>query len=278
MAISTLILTLNEEQNLAACLASLSWCDDIVVLDSFSTDGTVEIAQAAGARVYQRRFDDERSQRSYGLYELPFRHPWLYLPDADEITTPELRDEMLAAIANPGQQNVAFRVRRKTMFMGRWLRHSGLYQTWALRLCRPEKVRFERQINMRSVVDGPEGVLQSHLLHYTFNKGLSAWYDKHNHYSLAEAREALLSLDSASVRWQDLLPWRKGVCRRNALKEMSFRLPFRPTLRFLYMFVLCGGFLDGWPGYVYCRLLAAYEYMIVLKMIEMRRREQGLPI
>ena len=103
MSISVLILTLNEEQNLPACLDSLAWCDDIVVLDSFSTDRTVEIAEARGARVYQRRFDGERNQRSYGLKEIAFKHPWVYLPDADEVTPDELRDEMLAIAADPAR-------------------------------------------------------------------------------------------------------------------------------------------------------------------------------
>ena len=90
MSISALILTFNEEQNLPACLESLKWCDDVVVLDSFSTDRTVEIAESAGARVVQREFDDEKSQREASL-KLSFRYPWVYNPDADEITPPELR-------------------------------------------------------------------------------------------------------------------------------------------------------------------------------------------
>ena len=278
MSISVLILTLNEEINLPACLASLTWSDDIVVLDSFSSDRTVEIARAAGARVYQRRFDNERKQRGFGVHETPFRYPWLYMPDADEVITPELRDEMLDAVRDPARREVAFRARPKTIFMGQWLRHSSLYPTWQLRLCRPERIRFERDINLRTVVDGSEGLLDGHYLHYTFNNGLDAWYEKHNRYSTAEAQESLKSLNGGVIPWRDLLPWRNGVRRRSALKEVSFRLPFRPTLRFLYMYLVRGGFRDGWPGYVHCRLLAAYEYMIVVKMAELRRREQGLPI
>ena len=93
--ISCLILTLNEEQNLPRCLESLRWCDDIVVLDSFSTDRTVEIARAAGARVVQRKFDNGRDHRAAAL-KLQFKYPWVYIPDADEVTPAELRDEMLA--------------------------------------------------------------------------------------------------------------------------------------------------------------------------------------
>jgi glycosyltransferase involved in cell wall biosynthesis len=278
MSISVLILTLNEDANLEPCLASVAWSDDIVVLDSFSTDRTLEIARAAGARVYQRHFDNERNQRTFSLREIPFKHPWVYMPDADEITPPDLRDEMLSVVAVPDRPEVAFRVRFKTVFMGRWIRYSSLYPTWVVRLIRPEKIHFERDINLRCAVEGPEGFLKNHFHHYSFNKGLSAWYEKHNKYSSFEARESVKSLRGGEVEWRDLFAWHDDVRRRRALKDMSFRLPFRPTLRFLYMYLIRRGFLDGWPGYVYCRLLCAYEYMIVLKMTEIRRREQGLPI
>jgi glycosyltransferase involved in cell wall biosynthesis len=276
--ISALILTFNEERNLPACLKALEWCDDIVVLDSFSTDRTIEIAQAAGVRIVQRHFDTERNQRLFGLHQIGFRNPWVYLPDADEVTTPELRDEMLAAVADSTRAEVAYRIRPKTMFMGRWLRHSSLYPTWQLRLCRPERVRFDREINLRPVIDGVEGQLEAHYLHYTFNNGLTAWIDKHNRYSLVEARETINSLDHGHLHWRDLLPGAETVRRRAALKDLSARLPFRPLLRFLYMYFVRGGFLDGTPGYTYCCLVATYEYMIVVKVAEARRRDQGLPI
>jgi glycosyltransferase involved in cell wall biosynthesis len=278
MSISVLILTLNEEVNLGACLASVAWSDDIVVLDSLSTDRTVEIARTAGARVYQRRFDSERNQRTFGLREIPFRHSWVYMPDADEITPPELRDEMLSAVADARGSLVALRVRRQDFFMGRWLRHSSLYPTWFLRLARPEAITFEREINLRTVVDGEVGFLRSHLLHYSFNKGVGAWYDKHNRYSSLEAIEALRSLGNGRIDWSGLFARRDPARRRAALKELAFRLPLRPTCRFLYMYLIRRGFLDGSPGYAYCRLLAAYEYMMVVKITELRRRERGLPI
>jgi glycosyltransferase involved in cell wall biosynthesis len=278
MNISVLILTLNEDINLAACLKSVSWSDDIVVLDSFSTDKTLEIARAAGARVYQRDFDNERNQRTFGLREIEFKHPWVYMPDADELTPPEMRDEMLSLTAAPDRPEAAFRVRFKTVFMGAWIRYSSLYPTWVVRLIRPEKIQFERDINLRCSIDGPEGYLKSHFIHYSFNKGFTAWYDKHNKYSTFEALESVRSLRGTSLEWRDLFAWRDEVRRRRALKEMSFRLPFRPTMRFFYMYFIRRGFLDGWPGLIYCRLLSSYEYMIVVKMAEIRRRERGLPV
>jgi glycosyltransferase involved in cell wall biosynthesis len=274
--ISVLVLTRNEEANLAACLESVRWSDDLVVFDSFSDDRTVEIARSYGARVVQRRYDNEREQRAASL-QVGFKHPWVYNPDADEITPPELRDEMRAVVGDPAQPEVAYRVRFKNMFMGRWIRHCSLYPTWVVRLFRPERVRFERSINLRYVIDGPEGRLESHFLHHSFNKGLEAWFAKHNHYSQKEAEETLHSLLRAETPWRDLVSG-DPVRRRRALKELSFRLPFRPMLRFLYMYVLRRGFLDGGPGLTYCRLLAMYERMIVFKTREILRRKQGLPI
>lgn len=279
MNISVLIMTFNEELNLPACLASVAWSDDIVVLDSFSTDRTLEIAEAAGARTYQHEYVNELSQRRYGLKEIAFKHPWVYLPDADEVTPPELRDEMLAVTADPKRQEGAFRCRFRVFFMGRWLRYSSLYPTWVVRLVRPERVDFEqREINCYWLVDGREGQLQNHFMHYSFNKGISWWFDKHNRYSSHEARESLNSLADEHIDWRGILQARDAVRRRRMLKALSFRLPGRPQLRFLYMYIVRRGFLDGWPGYIYCRLLASYELMIIVKIAEIQRREQDLPI
>lgn len=275
--ISILILTLNEEQNLPACLRSVAWSDDIVVLDSFSTDTTCEIAEAAGARVMQRRLEDWASHQNWAVANISFKHPWVYYADADEVVTDELRDEMLAIAADPRTPAVAYRVRFKNQFMGRWIRRSSLYPTWVLRFFRPEKVRWERLVNPVAVVDGPEGRLHGHFLHYSFNKGMAAWFDKHNRYSTQEAAEAIKSARGGTLRVRDLVT-ADPVRRRRALKELSWRMPLRPLLRFLYMYVLRLGFLDGWAGFTYCRLIAIYEYMIDLKVKELRRREQGLPI
>ncbi len=273
--ISVLILTLNEEANLPRCLESTLWSNDVVVLDSFSSDRTVEIARAAGARVVQRRFDNWSAHQNWAAGNIRFRNGWVYHSDADEVVTGELREEMLRVTADRSRPEVGYRVRFKTYFMGRWLRRSSLYPTWVLRLFKPDKVRWERLVNPVARVAGPEGLLESHFEHYSFHKGLNAWFEKHNGYSWQEAEEGLKLTGGCGWAPGDLLAL-DAVARRKALKELSFRLPCRPLLRFLYMYVLRGGFLDGAPGYHYCRLLSIYEYMIVLKMKEIRRREKGL--
>ena len=274
--VSVLILTFNEEENLPACLESVRWSDDIVVFDSYSTDKTVEIARAAGARVIQRRFDNEKDHRT-ASFQVNFKHPWVYNPDADEITTTDLQSEILSVTRDSSRPEVAYRARFKTMFLGQWLKYSSLYPTWVVRLFRPEKLTFGRTINLKYIIDGPEGRLRNHFEHYTFNKGFNAWFDKHNRYSWHEASETLKTLAGGRFKWSELLS-SDAVVRRRALKELSFRMPFRPTLRFIYMYLLRRGFLDGRAGLTYCRLLAFYEYMIVVKINEIRRRERGLAI
>src|SRR2546425_10045072 len=172
--ISVLVLTLNEEVNLPLCLRSVRWADDVVVFDSCSSDRTVEIAESMGARVIQRGWDGERTQRTAALHA-NFKHAWVYNPDADEVTTPELAEEMREVVAATSRREVAYRIRRRDMFMGRWIRRSSLYPTWLVRLFRPERVRFERSVNLRYVIDGPVGTLRNHFDHYPFNKGLNAW-------------------------------------------------------------------------------------------------------
>jgi len=269
--ISVLILTLNEEANLPSCLDSVRWSDDIVVLDSVSTDRTAEIAKAAGARVVSRPFDNELNQRTFSIREIPFKHKWVYNPDADEVTTPELRDEMLAAAADPTRSEVAYRCRFKVMFMGRWIRYSSLYPTWVVRIFRPERMRFERRTNLRYIADGPEGRLRGHFIHNTFGRGMDAWREKHRRYAAAEALEAVDSIKRGRTDWKALISSSDPVRRRRALKELSFRAPFRPQLRFLYMYFLRLGLLDGCPGLTYCRLLAEYEAMIDGEVRRLRR-------
>ena len=275
MSVSVLILTYNEEVNLPLCLHSLTWCDDIVVFDSFSTDRTVAIAEAAGCRVYQRKFDNERNQRAAAL-ELPFKYPWVYNPDADEITPPRLRDEILVVVADPTRKEAAYRVRFRAMFMGKWIKHSSLYPTWVVRLLRPEKIRFERDINLRYVIDGPEGRLNHYFEHHSFNKGIRNWWEKHNTYSTVEAREAMKVLTSNKIDWNGLFS-SNHIRRRSALKDLSFRVPFRSFWIFLYLMIVRRGVLDGPAGWTYCRMRAYYEFLIAAKVHELKRLQAGEP-
>jgi glycosyltransferase involved in cell wall biosynthesis len=183
MAISVLVLTLNEEINLAACLESVRWCDDVVVLDSLSSDSTVAIAEQYGARVVRREFDDYAGQRNYALQQISWRNPWLLMLDADERVPVELQREILAATAAAEPSVAMFRMRRKDHLFGRWIRGSSGYPTWFGRLMRLGRVRVERAINEEYHADGTVSLLEAHLHHFPFNKGFAAWIEKHDRYS-----------------------------------------------------------------------------------------------
>ena len=266
--ISVLVLTKNEQQDLPGCLESLGWSDDIHVYDSLSSDRTVEIARAAGATITSREFDNWAAHQNWGLRNITFKHRWVFYIDADERVTPELRHALLEAVRDPGDK-VAFRVQRRDFFGGTWLRHvqaSPLY----IRLFRPEAVRYERLVNPLTLVEGPVGQIDGYLDHYPFSKGTSHWLARHNSYSSLEAqqirdnrrRAARFSLRAAFFA-------RDFNERRFHQKELFYRLPGRPLLKFLLLYVGKRGFLDGRAGFTYAVLQSIYEYMIVLKTREL---------
>ena len=270
--ISVLILTRNEQQDLPACLASVAWSDDIHVLDSFSTDHTVALATAAGARVTQRIFDHWSSHQNWALAHLPFRHPWVLYLDADERCSPELRDAMQAAVETPGAV-VAFNVERRDFLSGTWLRHvqtSAFY----LRLFRPQAMRYERLVNPISLPSGPTGTVPGYLDHFPFSKGYGAWFDRHNQYSRLEAEHVIAAQRSETAPTLSGALFEKDFHRRRAQqKALFYTLPARPLIKFFALYVVKRGFLDGRAGFTYSVLQAIYEYMIVLKSAELRRTQ-----
>lgn len=270
-----LILTLNEELNIARCIESVAWSDDIVVLDSFSTDATHEVARKCGARVFERKFDNFALQRNFALDNIGFKHQWILHLDADEVVTDELRNELAAVIKD--SQYRAFKISSKLMFQGKWLRYSGMYPSYQVRLGHIDALRFKQvghgQRENLEIVD--VGTLHNAYLHFSFSKGLTDWIERHNRYSTDEAQQGLEAASKEPPGWLKLFTTREKTDRRRALKAKVVYLPFRPLLRFFYMYVLRLGFLDGQAGLIYCRLLASYEYWIVLKMRELR--ENGTP-
>lgn len=268
--VSVLILTLNEEANIGRCMASVDWSDDIVVLDSLSGDGTADTARRLGARVFSRAFDDFAGQRNYALDHIDFTHEWILHLDADEVVTVELREELAAAIGS--ELFAAYRLAGKLMFDGRWLRFSGMYPVYQVRLGRKDALRFTQAGHgQREAIDAAlVGTLQQPYLHFGFSKGLTDWLERHNRYSTAEARRNVAERGAGAAGLSGLFAMERTE-RRRALKSLTSRLPFRPFLRFAYMYLLRLGFLDGFAGWTYCRLMADYEYWIVLKERELRR-------
>jgi glycosyltransferase involved in cell wall biosynthesis len=275
-SISVLILTWNEEINLADCLDSCAWSDDVVVFDSFSTDRTQQIATRPAVRFIQRHFDNYAAQRNAALSEVPYLHPWVLMVDADERTPPDLVAEMEQAVANAKPATVMFRMRRKDFFMGRWLRRSSGYPSWFGRLVRVGRVRVERDVNEEYIADGDVVHLQSHLLHYPFNKGIAYWYERHNRYSSMEAL-AKLAARKEPLALKSLLS-ADPIERRRGMKSLVYRLPMRPSIWFCYLYIVRLGFLDGRAGLAFSRMRASYELIIDLKVIELERRRKQLPV
>lgn len=273
--ISVLILTLNEEKNLSACLRSVSWSNDIVVFDSFSTDRTVEIAKASGAKVIQHRFDNYAAQRNAAL-QVGFKYPWVLMVDADEVVPDDLHLEIIERLKEVASDIDMFRMRRKDMFLGKWLRGSGGYPTWFRRLFRVGHVWVEREINEEMHCKGVVAYLEAHLVHYPFNKGIAFWLERHNRYSSMEAA-ALVNETRIKMPWASLFSMDPNV-RRKGLKQLAYRLPCRPFLVFMYLYIFRMGFLDGVAGWQYSRMRAMYEYMIDIKVLELHRRERSLPM
>jgi glycosyltransferase involved in cell wall biosynthesis len=267
--ISVLILTKNEQQDLPACLASVAWCDDIHVLDSGSTDLTETIARQKSVHFSVRPFDGYASQRNAGL-QMPFKHPWVLLLDADERIPQALREEMLAFVAVAPATVGAARMQRRDIWWDTWLKHAQISPLY-IRLVRVGKARYEREINEVLVVDGEVQDLQHPFDHYPFSKGLDHWIAKHNTYSRMEA-EFIFNKLGTDTSWKEALFNRDFNVRRRHQKGLFYKMPLRPAIKFAYMMLVRRAFLDGWAGIRYALLQAIYEYFIVLKSKELASR------
>jgi glycosyltransferase involved in cell wall biosynthesis len=268
--ISVLILTRNEQRDLPGCLDSVSWSDDIHVFDSHSSDATVEIAKAAGAQVHSRPFDDYATHRNAALTTIQFKHPWVFLPDADERPTPELSREMQQIVLATSQETAAFRVRRRDFLFDTWLKHAQL-SPYYIRLVRPERARYTRAINEVLEVDGAIADLSYPLDHYPFSKGIARWVEKHNLYSTMEAELIVRNQGLQNPSLKTALRDPDFHTRRLHQKAIFYRLPGRPLIKWLYMVWVRGAILDGAAGLTYATLQSFYEYLIVLKTKELRR-------
>lgn len=269
MNISILILTYNEAANLDDCLKSVGFSDDVVVLDSLSSDETVSIAESYGVTTLSRPFDNYAAQRNYGLAH-PFKHDWILMLDADERVPADFVDELKSVVSGSASNPVTlYRMRRKDMFMGRWLKRSSGYPTWFGRLFRKGQVCVEREINEEYYTDGEIGLLEGHLIHYPFNKGIEYWFERHNRYSSMEARK-LADERMEKVEWANFFS-KDPMLKRKAFKALAYRMPFRPLLTFCFLYFVKLGILDGKPGFHFSLMRSTYEYMILLKMREATR-------
>ena len=265
--VSVMIFTLNEEIHLPVCLDYLKWCDDVIIVDSFSTDKTEEIATENGARFFQNVFEGFGSQRNWALENIDIKNDWVLILDADEKVPAELSDE-LCRIASEDQVGIgAFRVRRRFYMWGRWLRYSSLYPTWVVRFIHKDRVKYINRGHAETQeVQGEIRDLENDLIDENL-KGIDDWFDRHNRYSTKDA-EYEIQQQSCSLRIGEFFS-ADPLKRRATLKRIAWRMPFRPLIYFIYSYIWRFGFIDGKDGLVFCLMKAAYQRMVVTKKYDL---------
>jgi len=269
--VSVLVPTLDEELNLPECLSSVAWADEIFIVDSFSSDRTVEIAREHGTQVVQHAFETYSRQKNWALDNLPFRNEWVLIVDADERVPPELRCEIEHVVHNSWCDG--YYLNRRFIFLGHWIRHAGWYPSWNLRLFRHRLGRYDdREVHEHVVLNGAAGYLREDLLHED-RRGLEAFVARHNRYSTLEAAARFKAERDAPDRARlpvSLLT--SPVQRKRFLRERVWpRVPMKPLALFVYMYVLRRGFLDGRAGLALSTFHAFQEFMVGLKLAELRR-------
>lgn len=265
--ISVVILTFNEEVNVSRALESVTWSDNVAVVDSYSTDRTEEICRSyENVTWVQHPFENLASQRQFAFDAGLVHHDWVLALDADEIVSADLRDELIgiAKSYQPGDP-VAYDTAMRLVMWGKWLRYSSEYPVYWRRFFRADAVRYVQRGHADTVdVDGPVGKTRHDLIHQD-RKDLAHWLDKHNRYSTQEAEYALDQLKDTP--YSHLFSGDR-LLRRRALKRLFRSLPCSDLVRFVYLFVWRWGFLDGPRGWRYCRLKAQQVYYISLKIRE----------
>lgn len=280
--VSVIVPVKNEAENLRRCLPALAWADEVFVVDSQSLDGTAEVAAAHGARVVQFRFNGSYpKKKNWALENLPLRNEWVLIVDADEVVPPGLAEEIRERTAS-GEAD-GFYLNMKYFFLGRRIKHCGYAEAWNLRLFKHRLGRYERmpatpgtptgdnEAHEHVELDGRALRLAHELDHHAYPT-IHAWVEKHDRYAAWEAEQFDRFL-------REPIPASIGPGKRlkRRLKQVYLRLPCRPLVRFLYAYVIRLGFLDGYPGLVFCGLLAFYEFLCGANLYERRLRERASP-
>jgi glycosyltransferase involved in cell wall biosynthesis len=267
--------TKNEEKNIRECLESVNWAEKVYVVDSRSADRTGQIALALGAEVVPFDYDGGwPKKKNWAIHNLPIRTPWFLILDADERVDEELAREMADAVQ---QDDIdGYYVRWRFIFLGRWMRHSWSHG-WMLRLVRTGKGEYEdlgmraeggwdNEVHENIIVQGKTARLKNWLTHES-NETLSYWSRKQNEFSDWNAVRRNRQLSEGMPPLQYAFS-RDTLKRRKYLKGLFLRLPLKPLLIFLYLYVLKLGFLDGRPGAYFCALRACHELNINAKLFE----------
>ena len=252
MKISVVIITFNEQDRLAGALESCrAIADEMVVVDSYSTDETLAIAKKFNARIFQHRFQDYGSQKNFALGKA--RHPWILNLDADEQVSDQLNMEILKLKQGEEPEVGGFLIKRRSRYLGRWIRHSGWYPDRKLRLFKKESARWEGRIHERLVLDGRLRPLAGDILHYTY-RNIADHVARLNRYSTFQSEEI----------------------RRQRKSCLLLRALLLPPITFLRHYVWRLGFLDGYPGLVIALISSWGTAMKYLKAIELKKENRPI--
>ncbi len=266
---SVLIFTLNEELHLPSCLDCLGWSDDVIVVDSYSTDRTEAICRERGITFVQHGFEGFGSQRQWALGSVPITHDWVLILDADERVPEELAREISEVLTNVSDTVGAFRVRRRFHMWGRWLRYSSLYPNWVVRLVHKQRVRYvDRGHSETQIVDGEILDLRKDLIDENL-KGIDEWFARQSRYSRHEADYELMEQGKGRI-FAELFT-SDPLLSRASLKRLAGRIPGRGLAYFLYSYFWRRGFLEGRDGFVFCLMRSMYQTMVAIKKYDRRR-------
>ncbi len=281
LPLSVLIPAKNEIANMRACLESVTFAQEVVVVDSQSSDGTAEVAREMGATVVNFDWDGRfPRKKNWALENVPWAHEWILILDADERITPALAQEISTALQRPGFD--AFYLNRRFWFLGGWIKHCGYFPSWNLRLFRHRLGRYERvdvadgqsasgdnEVHEHVLLEGRSDYLVEPMDHYAFPT-YEIWLEKHNRYSSWEAAViAKLHVNRGTDTMADRA-FGSVLERKRWLKRVARRLPGGPLLRFAYHYVAKQGFRDGWRGWVLSLSLAWYDWVSGIKAKERR--------
>ena len=278
--ISVIVPVKNEAANLRRCLPALAWADEVFIVDSQSDDNTIEVAARYGATVVQFYFNGiYPKKKNWALENLPLRNDWVLIVDADEIVGPDLAEEISRRIAT--DDGDGYYLNSDYFFLGRRIRHCGYSECWNLRLFRHKLGRYEQmpdhtggrtgdnEAHEHVELVGPVKRLRYRLEHHAYPT-IATWVEKHNRYAVWEAAMFHRFLTQP-------IPTGIGYGKRvkRWLKRLYLRLPMRPLWRFLYSYIIRLGFLDGKPGFVFCSLLAFYDFLAWANVYEQQLASTG---
>ena len=249
--LSVVTISCNEERNIADCLGSVRWADELIVVDSGSTDRTVALARKFTRKIYSREWKGYGAARNYALSKAS--GDWVLWLDADERVTPELAEEIRDIVKNDSREFAGYAIARKAYFLGRWIRHCGWYPSRVIRLFLRNRARFsETRVHEQLLIDGPTADSRHDLVHYT-DPDLNHYLSKFNRYTTLAAEDMHAGGRSASL----------------------FDLLVRPPFLFFKMYILRLGMLDGIEGLILCILSSAYVFSKYAKLWELRNGQEN---